>query len=220
MGPTRAFTNIAQFPITQESEASKAPRMQVKGIQIGIISRLGERAMEGMIPSEWFFMANWPSRRAPVPEAFWRTLVADRGPDGKNPPGWYKRALEHALSYSGTGDVIIQRLITHPKSSITAEFLKRVQAVIWNRRFAITSLGAFGLVPAHTRPGDFLMVLYGASVPMVLRKLVSSYQLIGECYIHGAIAGLKTPPSSETSQLKLDGRPYVTSEMIRIVNIR
>jgi hypothetical protein len=58
MGPTGAFTDIAQFPITQEREASKAPRMQVMGIQIGIISRLGERAMEGMIPSEWFFMAN------------------------------------------------------------------------------------------------------------------------------------------------------------------
>jgi hypothetical protein len=175
-----------------------------------------------MIPSEWFFMTNWPSRRAPVPEAFWRTLVADRDPDGKNPPGWYKRALEHALSYSGTGDVIVQRLITHPKSSITAEFLKRVQAVIWNRRFAFTISGTFGLVPAHTRPGDVVMVLYGASVPMVLRKLVSSYQLIGECYIHGEISGQKMPLSSWTSWLnwKLDGTPHVTSEMVRIVNIR
>jgi hypothetical protein len=48
-----------------------------------------------------------------------------------------------------------------------------------------------GLVPANAQVGDAIMVLYGASVPIALRKLSISYRLVGECYIHGAMDVLK-----------------------------
>jgi hypothetical protein len=172
------------------SQISRAPKMDVKGWSIGTIGTLGERAMEGTIPSGWFRMASWYERRQPVPEAFWRTLVADRGADGGNAPSWYKRAFEHAFANSGTGDMRLQRMIIQSKSTVTTELLRRVQSIIWNRRFVLTSQGAFGLVSANAAMGDIVMVLYGLSVPVVLRKLESGYWLVGECYIHGAMDGV------------------------------
>jgi hypothetical protein len=145
-----SHVEMARFPV-DAVWSFKAPRMEVKGLRIGTIQAFGERAMEGTIPSGWFLMASWPQRRGPVPEAFYRTLVADRSSDGGNPPSWYKRALEYALLNSGTGDVRLQRMINQSKSTVTTELLIRVQSVIWNRRFVITDRGSFGLVPAKAQ---------------------------------------------------------------------
>jgi len=162
-------------------------------------------------------MADWQQRRKPVPEAFYRTLVADRAADGENPPTWYKRAVEHALVGSGTGDVRLQRMITQSKSSVATEVLRRIQSVIWNRRLAITDQGSVGLVPAAAEIGDVIMVLYGMSVPVVLRKLLTSFWLVGECYIHGAMDGLKTS-NLEAPSLTSSGRSTIDieAEFVRI----
>jgi hypothetical protein len=197
-----SYLEIAQFPIDGKW-SFKAPRMEVKGVKIGTVQYMGERAIEGIIPMGWFHLAKWPSRRGPVPDAFYRTLIADRNPSGGNPPSWYKRALEHALLNSGNGDVRLQRMLTQCKSSVTSELLRRVQATIWSRRLIVTDQGAMGLTPAGTLVSDVVMVLYGASVPVVLRKLESSYWLIGECYIHGAMDGMKSNSRPEPT-----GSPY------------
>ncbi|TVY83117.1 Heterokaryon incompatibility protein 6 OR allele, partial [Lachnellula suecica] len=66
-------------------------------------------------------------------------------------------------------------------------------AVMYHRRLMITSQGYIGLVPAATKRGDCVCVLLGCSNPVILRKLESgreeSYELIGECYIHGMMDG-------------------------------
>lgn len=56
------------------------------------------------------------------------------------------------------------------------------------------SLGVFGLCPPMTRPGDIVVVLFGGSVPYVLREREGSespklYELIGECYVQGLMQG-------------------------------
>jgi hypothetical protein len=198
----------------------KAPTLEVKGWNIGTVGSLGERAMEGIIPEDWFQMANWNERRQPAPEAFYRTMVADRGADGGSPPSWYKGSFEKALANSGTGDVMLQRTILQTKWTVTTEVLLRVQSIIWNRRFVITNQGAFGLVPVNAQMGDAIMVLYGLSVPVVLRKLESSYWLVGECYIHDAMDGVifkKFRPSDypnvldmSTGEERYDPREQVT----------
>jgi Heterokaryon incompatibility protein (HET) len=218
------YLEMARFPADQVS-SFKAPRMEAKGLIIGIIQVLGERGMEGTIPSGWFGMANWHHRRSPVPDAFFRTLVADRSPDGCNPPSWYKRALEHALESSGSGDVRLQRMIKQMRSTVTTELLNRIQSVIWNRRFTITDRGAFGLVPANAYVGDVIMVLYGASVPVVLRKLESSYWLVGESYIHGAMDGMKprrsdSPVFGSVAATSSTGSSDKPIDLVRIVSLR
>ena len=51
----------------------------------------------------------------------------------------------------------------------------------------------FGLAPHDSRAGDIVCVLFGCSVPVVLRKHedsgVDHYKFIGECYIHGIMDG-------------------------------
>jgi hypothetical protein len=74
------------------------------------------------------------------------------------------------------------------RCSIVAEFLRRVQAVIWNKRLIRTKPykpdesgkpdepdepdepGRLGLVPEKAQTDDLICVLYGCSVPVVLRR--------------------------------------------------
>jgi hypothetical protein len=84
-------------------------------------------------------------------------------------------------------------------------FLKRVEAVVWNRLFLrskgleYTKRGKykakslFGLAPRDTRDGDLICILLGCSVPVILRpmpsKMAKKYELMGEAYIYGMMNG-------------------------------
>lgn len=57
------------------------------------------------------------------------------------------------------------------------------------RRFAMTSRGYYGLVPAKATPGDQIAILKGANYPFVLRAQGQSWKLVGECYVHGVMNG-------------------------------
>lgn len=65
------------------------------------------------------------------------------------------------------------------------------------RRFAVTEAGYMALVPELARPGDVVAVIFGLEVPFLLRKdgdhgkveEQGTYQLVGECYVHGIMDG-------------------------------
>ena len=59
-----------------------------------------------------------------------------------------------------------------------------------------TASGLRGLGPAAMRPGDSVCVLYGASMPFVIRPEGAAYRLIGECYVHGLMRGQGVPEAS------------------------
>jgi hypothetical protein len=70
-----------------------------------------------------------------------------------------------------------------------------------DRRPFISAQGYVGLAPAHLQPGDAICILYGATVPFVLRELPDGqYQLIGEAYVRGIMDGewLETERKSQT----------------------
>jgi Heterokaryon incompatibility protein (HET) len=60
----------------------------------------------------------------------------------------------------------------------------------YNRRLIITSGGWIGLAPAETQEGDFVCVLRGCCVPVVLRKEGDHFLFVGDSYIHGLMDGL------------------------------
>jgi hypothetical protein len=63
---------------------------------------------------------------------------------------------------------------------------KALGAGMRRRKLAITKNGYIGAVPNKTQVGDFVCVLFGCSVPVVLRKtLDQSYTSLGEAYLHG-----------------------------------
>ncbi|KAF2174689.1 hypothetical protein K469DRAFT_613736, partial [Zopfia rhizophila CBS 207.26] len=58
------------------------------------------------------------------------------------------------------------------------------------RLFFFTRDGHMGLCPRAARVGDLIVILYGGSVPYVLRRHSDDcYTFVGECYVHGMMFG-------------------------------
>lgn len=149
----------------------------VRGFELDKVGAKSETGLHGHIPAEWLTLVNWDYLTAPAPERFWRTLVADRGPDGRRPPCTYRTALNYAFQHQGKyGDLNIGDIILSGKYPSTAiDFLKRVRAVIWRRSLILTQRENFlGLAPSKAREGDLVCILYGCSVPVVLRRMERS----------------------------------------------
>jgi Heterokaryon incompatibility protein (HET) len=175
----------------------------VWGFVLDTVKVKSETARQGTIPAEWLEVVQWQKdKEATAPDRFWRTLVADRGPDGSRPPTTYQSGFTYAFQRKGQrGDLNTREMTLFGKCpTIAIDFLRRVQAVVWKRSLILTSRGNFlGLAPSKTREGDLICILYGCSVPIVLRKvdrIVPAanksdhyHQFIGECYIHGMMDG-------------------------------
>lgn len=189
---TTASPRIVSSPCSPTSPKS----LFAKGYRFDTVAKLGPRASEGIILQEWLQLGNCTlsDEIDPVPEAFWRTLVADRGPRGTHAPSWYRRALLYCLGESTpNGDINTNRLLAMSEaggSTLVVDFLQRVQAVIWNRKFLVSQQRAWiGLAPMAAVEGDALVVLKGCSVPVVLRKERGFWRCVGECYVHGIMGG-------------------------------
>ena len=58
------------------------------------------------------------------------------------------------------------------------------------RSIAITKRRYISAIAQEAQLGDLVCVLFGCSVPVVLRKRIGEeYQFVGECYIHGLMDG-------------------------------
>ena len=161
---------VADFRFgAQPSDSPKS--LFARGLRVDTISKLGPRASEGIILYEWRELGSCVVGQQ-VPDSFWKTLVADRGPDGSHAPSWYARAFLYCLHHNPTGDINTNRLIheCEADSSLVVDFLQRVQSVIWNRKLLVSKdKGWIGLAPMAAEVGDVICVLYGCSVPVVLR---------------------------------------------------
>jgi len=190
------------------------------------VEEVGFPALEGVIPEGWLRMAGWTDLTAAPPEKFWRTLVADRGHDGaKSPPRRWHMACKWVFQRKpARGQLNPSQSISWGECPETAkEFLRRVLAVVWRRcLFTVPSSkgseGLLGLGPETTKPGDLICILYGCSVPVLLREIPKdrkrtaaqaglddntgttlevmvdgaeepTYEFVGECYVHGMMSG-------------------------------
>ncbi|KAI9648947.1 hypothetical protein NHQ30_001513 [Ciborinia camelliae] len=143
----------------------------VEGFILDEVNNLCERSSGGNIPLSWLELAKWkPTDREAPPDEFWRTLVANRGPNGSNALGFYPRACYFALQRAIEDDINTTQLIDHGRCGIVADFLWRVQAVIWNRSLMRSKCHHLGLVPRSAKDGDLICIFYGCTVPIILRK--------------------------------------------------
>jgi hypothetical protein len=204
----RKYNAARNFPLGSSWRLGKAPQdksLFVKGFVLDSIKVKKVFAQQGNVPQEWLEMAGWKDTSASLPpDAFWRTLVADRGHDGGNPPLYWQLACKQAYAQRPTDDDLnTEKLMTinsRPKAvaeKVVVEYLHRVQAVVWMRRLMLTTeQKILGLVPAKAKKNDLICILAGCSVPVVLRKVDGDklkgevfYTLIGECYVHGMMDG-------------------------------
>ncbi|KAL9088486.1 MAG: hypothetical protein Q9165_006210 [Trypethelium subeluteriae] len=166
--PSKASTRLRNASQKQLSYFS----MYVKGFVLDEIQDVQPSSQNGSIPSEWAEFAGWRDMQGDPPDHFWRTLVADRGRDGKNPPVYYSRACKESFNKGSfqSGTVDTNGLISNERNSVVAQFCRRVQAAIWNRALVRTKSGKLGLVSKNVQAGDVVCILYGCSVPVILRK--------------------------------------------------
>jgi hypothetical protein len=201
----------------------------VKGICLDTIGQLSPRAAQGMILQECLEMGGWSDEDGleNVPDSLWRTFVADRGPDGKSAPSWYRRACLECLTHiTQNGDLSTGALMENQNTPTTmVTFLKRVQRVVWNRKFFRSRGGVyqdereqlFGLAPTKSQVGDLIVILFGCSVPVILREFHARddhyFELVGEAYVHGMMDG-------EAFSREKPEYPYDEFEATRTFKIR
>lgn len=193
---------------TQTSSTTLCLRMRIT-----VIMRLKRSATNGEVPFDWLKAAvrerpqpevyDQPSRTRRIirrglyiPEDFWQTMVANRNPQGGPPPGVYRRMSGHALKPRSSDEseqvVDLAKRINIAKSGDVVEFSQRMRAVTFNRCFFITEKGSFGLAGPEARTGDIVCILFGCSVPVILRRYAGKedyYTIIGPCHIHGVMNG-------------------------------
>jgi hypothetical protein len=88
-------------------------------------------------------------------------------------------------------------------------FLKRVRNIVWNRKFFITANDRknhgelYGIAPPKAAIDDIICILFGCSVPVVLRKVENEdrHIFVGECYVNGMMDG-------ESLYVKMPDHPY------------
>lgn len=163
-----------------------------------------DKAQDGTIPNEWFGFAGWHDQSQLPPDQLWRTLVANRRSDGEHIETFYRRTLRDLVLRHCTRNSAfnVKAILAIPQcNKVSEKVLERILAVVPNRRLfkSKTSRSGelFGLAPAGARNGDLVCILYGCTVPVVLRrhettekgKKTEFFQLVGDAYVHGMMEG-------------------------------
>ncbi|KAK8015326.1 heterokaryon incompatibility protein-domain-containing protein [Apiospora arundinis] len=101
----------------------KRPRLghyslYTKGFIFDEIAEVREPARLGCIPETWTKLAGWDGAvdgSKDPPAEFWRTLVADRGKDNRNPPYYYATACKESVKKGGSPRWLGRHLSTDRK---------------------------------------------------------------------------------------------------------
>jgi hypothetical protein len=203
---SRGIPPKANFTMQLFDAMISRPMLQTTGLVLGTVRKRSSRVVNGIIPQDCFHIAGWNRGMEvdSIPDCLWRTLIADRTADGKKAPSWWRRACMHCLTETDyNGDLDTSKIIERaslPRIVIDG-YLKQVQSVVWNRRlFIIEShdsndtdeVTMLGLGPSDVMRGDIVCILFGCSVPVILRELDRSrslHQLVGECFVHERMDG-------------------------------
>lgn len=216
----------AHHPIYNASRDTKmhvqisGPVLQADGVLLNLIYILSDPIAEGIVGNDCLKMLGWPGAVSnDVDEKIWRTLVANRGLSGTAAPTWYRRACALSLTMlepDGHFDTTKLMREGHLPNTVV-EYATRVHKATNNRRvFKSTSDSLAwagvssepaqpltGIGPQNLKRYDMVCVLFGCSVPVVVRQIIPKQRaglrsrdhpstdviLIGPCYVHGHMEG-------------------------------
>ena len=116
-------------------------------------------------------------------EAYVRTLTTNQLSDGK-----ILTDSDYNLFWSK-----VPKSLNDPTAPIPAPFQRSLMGTMIQstcaRTLVLTRKGYLGLGPTNAQKGDLVCILYGCSVPVIIRKYGQGYRFVGESYIHGLMDG-------------------------------
>jgi hypothetical protein len=159
----------------------------------GHIDSQGKSSSTSTIFNQWLDMAqqsHHASSRYPTHsdliDAFCRTLVANRNNQMMKPPPINRAQAADSLLAQSNG---MKRFDPREILSMTTGGFTSCIQVCYRRRLAIANVGYMGLVPFECQVGDYLCILSGCSLPVLLRKQDQHYVFVGESYFYGVSDG-------------------------------
>ncbi|KAH7072486.1 heterokaryon incompatibility protein-domain-containing protein [Paraphoma chrysanthemicola] len=176
-----------------------------RGIILGTVRTSTKLIINGLIWSYALCLLGWTGNLANgVDASVWKTLVANRTPEGSRAPAWYRRACALALTkLNPDGDMDIAAICARKgQASTMLDYLQRVRTVVEDRKVFQCTAGLsaggvlqVGLGPFDLEVGDLVCILYGCSVPVLLRQKAfgsadnRAVRLKGMCYVHDNMEG-------------------------------
>lgn len=151
--------------------------------------------------------------RAPIPqyskEMIQLVKFANEGgePGTSGPlwfPGWWELNKDLRIRGLSAEDICQRGANISPSSAggqpipkHSKSVFSRIRGVMGGkiRRLMVTKEGHIGVAPRRAQKGDIVCVLYGCSVPIVLRSCDTDYEstnlrkFVGECYVDGMMDG-------------------------------
>ncbi|KAJ2996867.1 hypothetical protein NUW58_g830 [Xylaria curta] len=126
-------------------------------------------------------------------EAFARLLLMDDMYTGRNAIIYSSPIVDPAATYRAAlvawRDRRDEGNIGGKKMDTMQTYQMQARAAAVGRGFATTQTGYIGLVPNCAQVGDQVVVILGATVPYVVRKVQSGYLLVGDAFVHGLMYG-------------------------------
>jgi hypothetical protein len=146
------------------------------------------------LPKEWEEMLHLDqvetaAERDKIIKNFLSTMMAGRNPVGGSLES-NELTLSHCFATLTIPDDPKVKKFKDEWSRGAALWLQRSSNILRSRRSTITEKGYFGLVHRYVDVGDDICLLFGCSVPVILRKRNCEQHLfLGDCYIEGRMNG-------------------------------
>ena len=134
-------------------------------------------------------------------EAFWRTLITNQSAYQISAPGSFIdefKAWERWLS-EGLSGIQVGR---YPAFGERMEYAQ----TFYSMQFCQLDDGDMCLAPVEAQQGDHVGLILGLPHPWVMRSHGHFYELIGECYVHGAMHGERLSINRNTSSARLQNQ--------------
>jgi heterokaryon incompatibility protein (HET) len=181
--------------------------MLAYGLILGVIQEQSMRMADGIVQKDSLDVIGGIHRDEDgylydLSDQVWRILCANRDGNGKPAPGIiYRQTIlgffNNPPPSKPRKDLDVEDLLKEDLHEDAISFLRVVRDTVWNRR-AFRGIGDFGellgLSPRYARVDDYVCILYGCSVPVILRPPPKNHpegrwHLIGEAYVDGMMDG-------------------------------
>ncbi|KAH7131259.1 hypothetical protein EDB81DRAFT_660001 [Dactylonectria macrodidyma] len=127
-------------------------------------------------------------------ETFWRTLCLNGDWSDEDTvfpaPADFALKLRVAFGFDSIpADFVPRQPQAARYAAFVQPFVVSLKTALSNRTFITTKDGRMGVGSYLARPGDIVVVMFGAPFCLLLRPVGHQYRLVGDAYIHGIMHG-------------------------------